>query len=237
MAISKIILGGYKSFRERTEIPIAPLTLLFGPNSSGKSTVLHAAGLLREEIKQTPADRRNLAYLYGMLVDGPARYVHRLPHNGILADPVLVPLTLGVEIDPVSTEIGTTNPDEQWNVAREIATQLYWGLAGTRVRLEFTTKSFAFVTEVAVDGQTLLEIVDSNTWAQYLKVSASAAEPKSAKPARKKEPRRDTDSLGAVSLNIDHPLWTVDPRMAMELRTLKRLAKGAKSHTKSRSIN
>jgi predicted ATPase len=40
--ITKITLENFKGIGERTEIPIAPLTLLFGGNSAGKSTILHA---------------------------------------------------------------------------------------------------------------------------------------------------------------------------------------------------
>ena len=50
-SISKLIVGGFKSIRERTEIPIAPLTLLFGPNSAGKSSVMDAMDALRQRLK------------------------------------------------------------------------------------------------------------------------------------------------------------------------------------------
>ena len=38
-------LGNFKAFAETQNIPIRPLTLIFGANSSGKSSALH--GLLR----------------------------------------------------------------------------------------------------------------------------------------------------------------------------------------------
>jgi len=50
-SISKLIVGGFKSIRERTEIPIAPLTLLFGPNSAGKSSVMDAMDALRQRLE------------------------------------------------------------------------------------------------------------------------------------------------------------------------------------------
>lgn len=42
MAITKLIVGGFKSLRDRVEIPLAPITLMFGPNSAGKSSVRDA---------------------------------------------------------------------------------------------------------------------------------------------------------------------------------------------------
>jgi predicted ATPase len=52
-SISKIIIGGFKSIRERTEIPIAPITFLFGPNSAGKSAVRAAMDALVERLRDT----------------------------------------------------------------------------------------------------------------------------------------------------------------------------------------
>lgn len=46
--ITKIEIENFKGFRERVELDIAPITLLFGANSAGKSSVLHALHLARE---------------------------------------------------------------------------------------------------------------------------------------------------------------------------------------------
>ena len=56
MPITKLIVGGFKSIRERTEIPIAPLTLLFGPNSAGKSAVLAALDALSKKLIEKTKD-------------------------------------------------------------------------------------------------------------------------------------------------------------------------------------
>ena len=42
--ITSLRLGNFKAIGQAQDLPIRPLTLLFGPNSSGKSSVLH--GLL-----------------------------------------------------------------------------------------------------------------------------------------------------------------------------------------------
>ena len=45
--VDGLIVGGFKGFKETQEIPIRPLTILVGPNSGGKSTVLHVDGTPR----------------------------------------------------------------------------------------------------------------------------------------------------------------------------------------------
>jgi len=40
--ITKLSIENFKGIRERVEIEVRPITLLFGPNSAGKSSILHA---------------------------------------------------------------------------------------------------------------------------------------------------------------------------------------------------
>src|SRR5437879_2134370 len=53
--ITAVEIENFKGIRERTRIELRPITLLFGPNSAGKSTLLHALQLAREVFT-----RRNL---------------------------------------------------------------------------------------------------------------------------------------------------------------------------------
>jgi AAA15 family ATPase/GTPase len=46
--ITGIAIENFKGVRERVEIELWPITLLFGPNSAGKSTILHALHCARE---------------------------------------------------------------------------------------------------------------------------------------------------------------------------------------------
>src|SRR5437868_2838649 len=41
-------LENFKAFGERTVIPLAPITLIFGQNSSGKSSILQSLNLLKQ---------------------------------------------------------------------------------------------------------------------------------------------------------------------------------------------
>ncbi len=54
--ITKITLENFKGIKDKIEIPIAPLTLLFGGNSSGKSTILHAIAYAREVLERGECD-------------------------------------------------------------------------------------------------------------------------------------------------------------------------------------
>ena len=53
--ITGIAIENFKGIRDRVEIELRPITLLFGPNSAGKSTILHAIHYAREIF-----ERRNL---------------------------------------------------------------------------------------------------------------------------------------------------------------------------------
>jgi hypothetical protein len=46
--ITKITIENFKGIGDQVEIPICPITLLFGPNSAGKSTIMHAFHYARE---------------------------------------------------------------------------------------------------------------------------------------------------------------------------------------------
>lgn len=50
-------LGNFKSFHERESLDIAPLTLLCGSNSSGKSSVLQSMLLIKQTLEHSPAER------------------------------------------------------------------------------------------------------------------------------------------------------------------------------------
>jgi hypothetical protein len=46
-------LGGFKAFRDIEHLPIRPITLIYGENSSGKSSILQALLLLKQTIDQS----------------------------------------------------------------------------------------------------------------------------------------------------------------------------------------
>lgn len=46
--LSHVVVGGFKSFAETQSVPLAPLTLIYGANSAGKSTLLQSLLLLQQ---------------------------------------------------------------------------------------------------------------------------------------------------------------------------------------------
>src|SRR3954453_15998512 len=46
--LRSIQLENFKAFGQRTIIPLAPMTLIFGQNSSGKSSILQSLNLLKQ---------------------------------------------------------------------------------------------------------------------------------------------------------------------------------------------
>ena len=50
------VVEGFRGFRERTEIPLGRLTILVGPNSGGKSSVLAALGVLQQQVEARGSD-------------------------------------------------------------------------------------------------------------------------------------------------------------------------------------
>jgi AAA15 family ATPase/GTPase len=56
MPITSITIENFKGIADPVTIPIRPITLLFGKNSSGKSTILQALHYLREVLEHRRPD-------------------------------------------------------------------------------------------------------------------------------------------------------------------------------------
>src|SRR5262245_34083265 len=54
--ITSISIENFKGIGPRVTIPLKPITLLFGPNSAGKSTILHAIHYAREVLERNTVD-------------------------------------------------------------------------------------------------------------------------------------------------------------------------------------
>lgn len=49
--LKQLTIGGFQVFEEKTTIPFGALTLIFGPNSAGKSAILDALQTLHELLR------------------------------------------------------------------------------------------------------------------------------------------------------------------------------------------
>ena len=62
-------LENFKAFGERTRIPFSPITLIFGENSAGKSTILQALYLLKQTLESRETDALLLPRTENGIVD------------------------------------------------------------------------------------------------------------------------------------------------------------------------
>jgi hypothetical protein len=76
MRITKLTLANFRSFRKEQTIEFAPLTLLFGPNSVGKSTVLMALFYMQQILSKGQCDPQRIDAMGGRFVGGFRHLVH-----------------------------------------------------------------------------------------------------------------------------------------------------------------
>lgn len=86
---TQLRIGNFKAFGETQTIPIKPITLIFGANSSGKSSILHSLAYVHElsVVQGEGTGRRSDVHrtqLGGKSIDlgGFAQLVHRTSHGG-----------------------------------------------------------------------------------------------------------------------------------------------------------
>lgn len=76
--ITSLHLGNFKAFAEAQNIPIKPITLIFGANSAGKSSIIHSLALAHEAMRTGELDLFRTE-LGGSSIDlgGFRQYIHR----------------------------------------------------------------------------------------------------------------------------------------------------------------
>lgn len=107
--LSALHLGNFKAFADTQSIPIKPITLIFGPNSAGKSSIIHSLALAHEASRKGDLDifRTEVG---GSSIDlgGFRQYVHRRQANrrvewGATFDTSKLSGRLGELLKPVGT--------------------------------------------------------------------------------------------------------------------------------------
>ena len=56
MIITALTIENFKGIREPVRVEFKPITLLFGPNSAGKSTILQSILLLKQTLQYAPIE-------------------------------------------------------------------------------------------------------------------------------------------------------------------------------------
>ena len=128
--LSRILIEGIKAFGERTEVSCAPVTLLTGSNSCGKSTVLQSV-LLAKQLADGPS-RDAIVRLNGPLVSQGA---YRDWSSGQIGDPLALELhfaggVLGLESASIRVDLeagGSAPGDARLQGIRWLAQRLLDG--------------------------------------------------------------------------------------------------------------
>lgn len=116
MKITSITLGGFKGIKEKAVLPLAPITLFFGANSTGKSTILHGLLYLYEVlINRNPDPEYSSLIGENLYFGGFKNLVHGKDVAGVI--------TLGLTLD-MSDEGGALDnyltEAEEWMVENYI---------------------------------------------------------------------------------------------------------------------
>lgn len=78
--ISELRLTNFQGFKDSTKIPLAPITLIFGPNSSGKSSIIRSLLLFKQSTSSVARETDRFSFVDSDVdLGGFANVVHR--HN------------------------------------------------------------------------------------------------------------------------------------------------------------
>ena len=93
LTLTAFRIGNFKAFAATQRIPLHPITLIYGANSAGKSSVLHALALAHHAIETGDLDTQR-TQIGGETIDlgGFRQYVHRRDRG--------LQVELGFELDP-----------------------------------------------------------------------------------------------------------------------------------------
>lgn len=118
--ITGITIENFKGIRERVKLDFRPITLLFGANSAGKSTVLHALHYAREVFERHNLDA-DQTIAGGKYIDlgGFRRLVHRNDDNAMAAPET--PIRLRIDVDVTRNDLKSFYPDIDRLIAQTIA--------------------------------------------------------------------------------------------------------------------
>ena len=146
MTLTALRIANFKAFAASQRVPLRPITLIYGANSAGKSSVLHALALAHHAIETGDLDTQR-TQIGGDAIDlgGFRQYVHRRERGR--------QVELGFELDPglLSGRVA-----ELLRSAHEISVELAIGNGKGKLDGDGGARLERFVLEV--DGSPLLQM-------------------------------------------------------------------------------
>ena len=118
--ITGITIENFKGIRDRVHLDFRPITLLFGANSAGKSTILHALHYAREVFERHNLDADE-TIAGGKYIDlgGFKRLVHRVDDEAMAA--LDSPIRLRIDLQVSQRDLKSFDPDIDGLIARTVA--------------------------------------------------------------------------------------------------------------------
>ncbi len=118
--ITSITIENFKGIRDRVRLDFRPITLLFGANSAGKSTILHALHYAREVFERHNLDA-DQTIAGGKYIDlgGFRRLVHRHDDNALVTPET--PIRLRIDVDVARNDLKSFDPAIDHLIARTMA--------------------------------------------------------------------------------------------------------------------
>ena len=164
MSFTKIIIQGFKSLKNRTEVPIAPLTLMFGPNSAGKTAVVQALEAFAARLDpELESNKKVMPAILAMVNPNPNSRAHRLANSIDSDEYSVMPVTLGIEFDEFPAD--ESRVEQRDDFAMWACLEIFWRMTGQALCFETVQSDFGtqFATKLYVHGRKLIDIASGGS--------------------------------------------------------------------------
>ena len=172
MLIRNLKLSGFKGIDQEVSIPLAPISLLFGGNSSGKSTILQAFLYLYELLVNNNPDPQEASFRGGA-------YLPRGFESIVNQKKLDKKISIEVEMDTSNVILKPHLSETEMNFIQESSTVAETGktfeinepaVGSVAVRVEVAFKNGAYINQIAVslDGEEFSRITQEANSKQVL---------------------------------------------------------------------
>jgi AAA15 family ATPase/GTPase len=151
----KIAIENFKSIGKRIELEVKPLTILIGPNASGKSNILEALSLLVQSIGRSGYDYRGESYphliSYSKLED--------IAYNGSLKNSI----SIEVHIKPNENEMKILSELAEEINNRNLGFLIDNKITSVGYRYSYNGESYSGEQEIFCDEKEIIRVITEKT--------------------------------------------------------------------------